>query len=137
MERSVQDASKIQWRTTRISRRMCHITEDGEVPETPEESWQRKTLFVALDTILGPMRRRFDKNRSLFETLAIFAPSNFTDLVKSGKNTKDLHCTVAEFCEKFHLNTNQCLQELLSFAACNIDFIPPPAPPLQWTLLIR
>ena len=93
MERSVQDASKIQWRTTRISRRMCRITEDGEVPETPEESWQRKTFFVALDTILGSMRRRFDKNRSLFETLAIFAPSNFTDLVKSGKSTQDLHCS--------------------------------------------
>ena len=98
---------------------MCRITEDGEVPETPEESWQRKTFFVALDTILGSMRRRFDKNRSLFETIAIFAPSNFnfTNLVKSGKSTQDLHCTVAEFCDKFHLNTNQCLQELLSFAA--------------------
>ena len=66
MERSVQDSSNIQWRTTRVSRRMCRITEDGEVPETPEESWQRKTFFVALDTILASMRRRFDKNRSLF-----------------------------------------------------------------------
>ena len=65
---------------------------DGEVPETPEESWQRKTFFVALDTILASMRRRFDKNRSLFETLAIF-------------------------CDTSHLNTSQCLQELLSFAA--------------------
>ena len=78
--------------------------EDGEVPETPELSWQRKTFFVALDTILGSMRRRFDKNRSLFEILAIFAPSNFTYLVKSGKSTQDLHCIVAD---KFHLNTNQ------------------------------
>ena len=117
MERSVQDSSNIQWRTTRVSRRMCRTTQDGEVPESPEESWQRKTFFVALDTILASMRRRFDKNRSLFETLAIFAPSNFSDLVKSGKTAKDLHCTVAEFCDKFHLNTSQCLQELLSFAA--------------------
>ena len=61
MERSVQDSSNIQWRTTRVSRRMCRITEDGEVPETPEESWQRKTVFVALDTILTSMRRRLDK----------------------------------------------------------------------------
>ena len=95
----------------------CCRIKDGEVPETPEESWQRKTFFVALDTILASMRRRFDKNRSLFETLAIFAPSNFTDLVKSGKTAQDLHCTVAEFCDKFHSNTSQCLQELLSFAA--------------------
>ena len=94
MERSVQDSSNIQWRTTRVSRRMCRTTQDGEVPESPEESWQRKTFFVALDTILASMRRRFDKNRSLFETLAIFAPSNFSDLVKSGKTAKDLHCTV-------------------------------------------
>ena len=83
MERSVQDSSNMQWKTTRVSRRMCCITEDGEVPETPEESWQRKTFFVALDTILASIRRRLDKNRSLFETLAIFAPSNFTDFVKS------------------------------------------------------
>ena len=37
--------------------------------------------------------------------------------MKSGKTAHDLHCTVAEFCDKFHLNTSQCLQELLSFAA--------------------
>ena len=41
---------------------------------------------------------------------------------------------MAVFCDKFHLNTNQCFQELLP---CTIDFIPPPAPPLKWTLLIR
>eukprot|EP00731_Ephydatia_muelleri_P009698 Em0005g284a len=117
MERSVQDSSSIQWKTTRVSRRMCRNTEDGEVLETSEESWQRKTFFVALDTIIASMRRRFDKNRSLFETLALFAPGNFTDLVKSGKSAQDLHCNVAEFCDKFQLNSNQCLQELLSFAA--------------------
>ncbi|KAL5505388.1 hypothetical protein EMCRGX_G006810 [Ephydatia muelleri] len=116
MERSVQDSSSIQWKT-RVSRRMCRNTEDGEVLETSEESWQRKTFFVALDTIIASMRRRFDKNRSLFETLALFAPGNFTDLVKSGKSAQDLHCNVAEFCDKFQLNSNQCLQELLSFAA--------------------
>ena len=77
---------------------MCRIREDGEVPETSAESWQRKTFFVALDTIPASMRRRFDMNRSLFETLAIFAPSNFTDLVKSGKTAHDFHSTVAEFC---------------------------------------
>eukprot|EP00731_Ephydatia_muelleri_P006691 Em0003g939a len=64
MERSVQDSSSIQWKTTRVSRRMCRNTEDGEVLETSEESWQRKTFFVALDTIIASMRRRFDKNRS-------------------------------------------------------------------------
>ncbi|KAL5517959.1 hypothetical protein EMCRGX_G003613, partial [Ephydatia muelleri] len=117
MERSVQDSSSIQWKTTRVSRRMCRNTEDGEVLETSEESWQRKTFFVALDTIIASMRRRFDKNRSLFETLALFAPGNFTDLVKSGKSAQDLHCNVAKFCDKFQLNSNQCLQELLSFAA--------------------
>ncbi|KAL5502203.1 hypothetical protein EMCRGX_G008938 [Ephydatia muelleri] len=117
LERSVQDSSSIQWKTTRVSRRMCRNTEDGEVLETSEESWQRKTFFVALDTIIASMRRRFDKNRSLFETLALFAPGNFTDLVKSGKSAQDLHCNVAEFCDKFQLNSNQCLQELLSFAA--------------------
>eukprot|EP00731_Ephydatia_muelleri_P033572 Em0032g34a len=115
MERSVQDSSNIQWRTTRVSRRMCRITEDGEVPETPEESWQRKTFFVALDTILASMRRRFDKNGSLFETLVIFVPSKFIDLVKSGITAQDLHCTMAEFCD--NLNTSQCIQEMLSFAA--------------------
>ena len=115
MERSIQDSSNIQWRTTRVSRRMCRITEDGEVPETPEESWQRKTFFVALDTILASMRRRFDKNGSLFETLVIFVPSKFIDLVKSGITAQDLHCTMAEFCD--NLNTSQCIQEMLSFAA--------------------
>ncbi|KAL5505190.1 hypothetical protein EMCRGX_G006585 [Ephydatia muelleri] len=71
MERSVQDSSSIQWKTTRVT----------------------------------------------FETLALFAPGNFTDLVKSGKSAQDLHCNVAEFCDKFQLNSNQCLQELLSFSA--------------------
>ncbi|KAL5502010.1 hypothetical protein EMCRGX_G008703 [Ephydatia muelleri] len=125
MERSVQDSSSIQWKTTRVSRRMCRNTEDGEVLETSEESWQRKTFFVALDTIIASMRRRFDKNRSLFETLALFAPGNFTDLVKSGKSAQDLHCNVAEFCDKFQLNSNQCLQELLSFAAVYDQFHTP------------
>ena len=37
--------------------------------------------------------------------------------MKSGKSAQDLHCNVAEFCDKFQLNSNQCLQELLSFAA--------------------
>ena len=37
--------------------------------------------------------------------------------MKSGKTAQDLHCTVAEFCDRFHLNTRQGLQELLSFAA--------------------
>eukprot|EP00731_Ephydatia_muelleri_P009420 Em0005g6a len=36
---------------------------------------------------------------------------------RSGKSAQDLHCNVAEFCDKFQLNSNQCLQELLSFAA--------------------
>ena len=69
------------------------------------------------------MRRRFDKNRSLFETLAIFVPGNFTDLVKSGKSAQDLHCNVAEFCDKFQLNSN--LAMLLSFAAVYDPFHTP------------
>ena len=47
---------------------------------TDHEAWERNTFYVVIDTILGSLRNRFEKNKLLFDTLSILSPLNFLKL---------------------------------------------------------
>lgn len=98
-----EESSGIQWRSTRSK-------------DQPETIWTRNTFYVVLDAILASMRNRFEKNRKLFETLAVFSPSYFPMLTAKYRNGKGLTPIIQPFCEKFGLEAPSCADELLSFA---------------------
>ena len=49
--------------------------EDKRLGET-----QRNTFYVVVDTLLVSLRNRFENNKSLLQSLAVFLPVNFSSL---------------------------------------------------------
>jgi hypothetical protein len=68
---------------------------DGEIardePEaTPLVHWKREIFHVAVGTVINSMRNRFEKNRPLLQSRAMFSPSGFPELVENFQNASDL-----------------------------------------------
>ena len=119
MEQAVGDFDNVAWKPTRI--RYCrtttaHSSNAVQDTETPLEAWERNTFYVVIDTILGSLRNRFEKNKLLFDTLSILSPLNFLKLQASFKTIQDLECHLKPFCDKYDLDAFRCAEELLSFA---------------------
>ena len=94
---------------------------DGEIArdepeETPLAEWKRETFHVAIDTIINSMKNRFEKNRPLLQSLAMFSPSGFPELVKNIQTAHDLEAKISSFCTTYNINTSRCAEELFTFA---------------------
>ena len=107
MEQAVGDFDNVAWKPTRI--RYCrtttaHSSNAVQDTETPLEAWERNTFYVVIDTILGSLRNRFEKDKLLFDTLSILSPLNFLKLQASFKTIQDLECHLKPFCDKYDLD---------------------------------
>ena len=114
METAIVDFTNFEWKKSRICRRRQL---DGiESEESPEDQWRRNTFFVVINTILSSMQNRFEKNKSLYQILSVFSPSRVGTLRVSYTTVKDLQCEIAAFCDKYHLDSYKCAEELFNFA---------------------
>ena len=82
--------------------------------DTPETQF---TFYKVIDIIQTSMKDHFEKNRPLLKFFALFAPSQFPQLLTKYKTSHDLQRAIKAFCEVYSLNSFRCAAELLSFAA--------------------
>lgn len=81
---------------------------DGEIAgdepeETPVAQWKRETFYVAVDAVINSMKNRFEKNRPLLQSLAMFSPSGFPELVKNVQTAHDLEANISSFCTTYRI----------------------------------
>ena len=95
---------------------------DGEIasdePETtPIAQWKRDTFYVAVDTVMNFMRKRFEKNRPLLQSLAMFSPSGFAELTETFQNSRDLIAGIvsARHMALTSIDPSRCAEELFTF----------------------
>ena len=62
------------------------------------------------------MRNRFEKNWPLLQSLAMFSPSGFPELVKNFQTAHDLEANINSFCTTYRINPSRCAEELFTFA---------------------
>lgn len=62
------------------------------------------------------MRNRFEKNRPLLQSLAMFSPSGFPELVKNFQTAHNLEANISSFCTTYRINPSRCAEELFTFA---------------------
>ena len=84
---SDKDCGTVEWKERRVRRRRVM---DGEIArdepeETPLAEWKRETF-----TVINSMKNCFEKNRPLLQSLAMFSPSGFPELVKNIQTDHDL-----------------------------------------------
>ena len=91
------------------------IAED-EPAENAKDEWKRETFHVATNTVMNSMTNRFEKNLPLLQSPAFFAPNGFPDLIKNVVSAHDPDVKLRSFCTMFHIDSNRCADELLSFA---------------------
>ena len=106
------------WKETRVRRRRVM---DGEIasdePETtPIAQWKRETFHVAVDTVINSMRNRFEKNRPLLQSLAMFPPSGFAKLTETFQNARNMIAGISSFCTTYGIDPSRCAEELFTFA---------------------
>ena len=89
---------------------------EDEPAENAKDEWKRETFHVATDTVINSIRNHFEKNRSLLQSLAFFAPNSFHDLIKNMVSVHDLEVKLRSFCMMFHIDSNCCADEQFSFA---------------------
>ena len=112
------DCGTIEWKESRVRRRRVlddEITRD-EPDETPLAQWKRETFHVAVDAVINSMRNRFEKNRPLMQSLAMFSPSSFPELVKKFQSAHDLEAHISSFCTTYAIDPSRCAEELFTFA---------------------
>ena len=71
---SYNDCGTVEWKEPRVRRRKVMDGEiaGDELDETPLAQWKRETFHVAVDTVINSMKNRFEKNRPLLQSLAMF-----------------------------------------------------------------
>ena len=112
------ECHQAKWKETRVRRRRVM---DGEIasdePETtPIAQWKRETFHVAVDTVINSMRNRFEKNRPLLQSLAMFSPSGFAELTETFQNARDMIAGISSFCTTYGIDPSRCAEELFTFA---------------------
>ena len=65
--------------------------------DTPETQWKRDTFYKVIDTIQTSMKDRFEKSRPLLKSFALFAPSQFPQLLTKCKTSHDLQRAIKAF----------------------------------------
>ena len=112
------DFEGVQWKATRIrhKRVMDGEQERDQPASTAEAQWKRDTFYSVVDTIQGSMKQRFEKNRPLLKSFALFAPCRFPELQARYKTELDLQADIKTFCAVYQLDPIRCADELFSFA---------------------
>ena len=112
------ECNEVKWHETRVRhRRMMDGEMASDEPEaTAYAQWKRETFHVAVDTVINSMRNRFEKNRPLLESLAMFSPSGFVELIENFQNSRDLTAHISSFCSAYGIDPSQCAEELFTFA---------------------
>ena len=106
------------WKENRVRRRRImdgDIAED-ELAGNAKDEWKRETFHVAMDMAMNWMTNRFEEHRPLLQSPAFFAPNGFPDHIKNVVSTHDPDFKLRSFCTMFHIDSNRCADELLSFA---------------------
>jgi hypothetical protein len=62
------------------------------------------------------MKNRFEKNRPLLQSLAMFSPSGFAELVMKFQTARDLEANIRSFCTTYGIDLSRCADELFTFA---------------------
>ena len=98
------------WQQSRVRRRlMDDENAQDERAETPEDDWKSNTFYVSVDAILNSLKKRFEKKQPLLQTFSLFAPSDFSQLVKNFKTAHDLQACLNTFCITFNLTSGWTL----------------------------
>ena len=50
------------------------------------------------------------------QSLALFSPSGFPELVENFQNALDLEASITSFCTTYHIDPSRCVEELFTFA---------------------
>ena len=104
-------------RATARHRKMMDGEMASDEPEaTAYAQWKRETFHVAVDTVINSMRNHFEKNRPLLESLAMFSPSGFVELIENFQNSRDLTAHISSFCSAYGIDPSQCAEELFTVA---------------------
>ena len=56
--------------------------ERDQPTSTAEAQWKRDTFYSVVNTIQASMKQRFEKNRPLLKSFALFALCHFQDLLR-------------------------------------------------------
>jgi hypothetical protein len=71
------------------------------VRKLPENKYEKKREIVS------------KRNRPLLQSLAMFSPSGFPELVENFQNARDLEASITSFCTTYR---TYCAKELFTFA---------------------
>ena len=112
------ECNNVKWHETRVRHRKMMDAEmaTNEPEATAHAQWKRETLHVAVDIVINSLRNRFEKNRPLLESLALFPPSGFVNLIENFQNSRDLTAHISSFCSAYGIDPSQCAEELFTFA---------------------
>ncbi|XP_046855188.1 uncharacterized protein LOC124448235 [Xenia sp. Carnegie-2017] len=118
IEMSDSFALDVEWRSTRPLRRRPMDGEQArdDLADSPKAQWKRDTFYKVLDSIQSSMKNRFEKNRPLMKSFALFASNQFDELSSNYKTSHDLQSAVKAFCDVYKIDSQRCATELSSFA---------------------
>ena len=69
-----------------------------------------------MDLLLTTMKRRFEQNKDIFNSMSQFSPKNFPSIVETIDAKEELAEKIAAFCDNYSIDSNECASELMSFA---------------------
>ena len=112
------ECNKVKWNETRVRHQKMM---DGEMASDEPEAtayaqWKRETFHVGVNTVIISMRNRFQKNRPLLESLAVFSPSCFVQLIENFQSSRALTAHITSFFSAYGIDPSQCAEELFTFA---------------------
>ena len=68
------------------------------------------------------MKNRFEKNRPLLKSIALFAPSQFSELERKFRTSNELQSEILSFCQTYGIDSFRCADELFSFSRSSKKF---------------
>ena len=67
----------------------------------PVALWKCNTFFSTMDTMVTSMKNCFKKNQLLLKSIALFAPSQFSELQRKFKTSNELQSEILSFCQTY------------------------------------
>ena len=112
------DFDEAFWKENRVRRRRVL---DGEASRDepavkPVALWKRNTFFSTMDTVVNSTKNHFKKNQPLLKSIALFAPSQFSELQRKCKTSNELQSEILSFCQTYGIDSFRCADELFSFS---------------------
>ena len=112
------DFDEAFWKENRVRRRRVLDGESSrDEPAVKHVAlWKRNTFFSTMDTVVNSMKNRFEKNQPLLKSIALFAPSQFSELQRKFKTSNELQSEILSFCQTYGIDSFSCADELFSFS---------------------